>query len=314
MTAPARPRVMLVDDHAAVLTATSEILSADCDVVAALTDARQALDAAMDLHPDVVVLDIAMPDLDGFQVARALSQLGSRSEIVFLSMHRGDDYIEEGFDSGAQGYVLKTRLRTDLSSAIHHALAGRIFVPSLSAISALAPRGGHVLQLYTDFEAAAVEGARLAATALRRGDLVVLETCAETRATVLQWLDAHDVDVKGAGPRLREGDPAAFLRQTMEHGQPQPDGVREMVDALDHLRISIAGPDSRLTLFGDISGQLCEQGRFEEGLALERMWNRATSDRLQLTVCSHRAEYLRDGELMPHVCTEHWAICHTGHA
>ena len=85
----ARPRVLLADDDAGILKAISRTLETEFDVVATVTDGRRALDTVPRLDPDVVVLDISMPGLNGFQTAEELKRFGSRAKIVFLTMHRG---------------------------------------------------------------------------------------------------------------------------------------------------------------------------------------------------------------------------------
>ena len=93
----AKPRVFLVDDHRPLLERVSSLLSDDFDVVGAFTESRQAVDAAAATSPDVVVLDINMPGLDGFQTMRALEQAGSRAPFVILSLLNGDEYVAEAF-------------------------------------------------------------------------------------------------------------------------------------------------------------------------------------------------------------------------
>src|SRR5260370_13983024 len=109
-----RPRVLLADDHAQVLESVSSFLSTDFDVVATASTGREALDLALRLQPDVAVLDMAMPELDGFQTVEELRRHGSRARPVFLTMHEGDEFIKAAIDAGALGYVLKSRIHSDL--------------------------------------------------------------------------------------------------------------------------------------------------------------------------------------------------------
>jgi DNA-binding NarL/FixJ family response regulator len=118
-TRDARPTVLLADDHRHVLEAVSGLLDTDFELVAAVADGQRALESTRRLDPDVVVLDITMPGLNGFQVAAELKRTGSRARIVFLSMHSADDYVATAITSGADGYVLKTRIQPDLIRALH---------------------------------------------------------------------------------------------------------------------------------------------------------------------------------------------------
>jgi DNA-binding NarL/FixJ family response regulator len=129
-----RPRVLLADDDAGVLRAISRTLATDFEVVATVTDGRKALDAVPLLDPDVVVLDISMPGLNGFHTAEELRRFGSRAKIVFLTMHEDDDFVSKAIRCGAMGYVLKMLASSDLAPALHHALAGRRYLPSLTPL------------------------------------------------------------------------------------------------------------------------------------------------------------------------------------
>src|SRR4029077_10566909 len=141
-----RPTVVVADDHRRMLDAVSNLLSADFRVVAAVTDGRQAIEAVSQFDPDIAVLDITMPELDGFRTAQALKKAGARSKVVFLTLHDADEYVEAALRSGGNGYVLKARMEADLPSALWHALAGRNFLPSLTSLSTMAgDAGGHTV-------------------------------------------------------------------------------------------------------------------------------------------------------------------------
>src|SRR5215468_1335887 len=92
-SADARPRVLLADDHVAVLEMLAGLLAVDFNVVAAVTDGRPALDLSLRLDPDVVILDVSMPELDGFQTLRELRRLGSRARIVLLTLHQDEEFV-----------------------------------------------------------------------------------------------------------------------------------------------------------------------------------------------------------------------------
>src|SRR5262245_52431331 len=143
-----KPRVLLVDDHRGVLDQLTRMLSDTFEVAGVATDGQLALEIARQLTPDLIVLDINMPGLDGFQTLRALQQAGSRAPTVFLSMHDAQEIVTEAFRCGGRGYVLKSNGGQDLASAIDHALAGRMFVPSLTSMLGVAKRSGHAMQTY----------------------------------------------------------------------------------------------------------------------------------------------------------------------
>lgn len=106
-------------------------LEPEFDVIASVANGQAAVEAGARLAPDVLVLDISMPVLDGLQAARKIRTSGSDVPIVFLTVHEDSDFAEAAFAAGAQGYVVKSRFATDLVHAVREALAGRRFVSPL---------------------------------------------------------------------------------------------------------------------------------------------------------------------------------------
>ena len=121
-------RVLLADDHAAILDQVRLELGEDFDIVGSVRNGRDAVDAALRLNPDVLVTDISMPILDGLQAARHLRSSNCRTKIVFLTIHADPDFVAAALSTGAFGYVTKPHLSTDLIPAIREALAGHVFV------------------------------------------------------------------------------------------------------------------------------------------------------------------------------------------
>jgi DNA-binding NarL/FixJ family response regulator len=105
-----RPRVLLADDHPAMLALTTAALASECVVVGSVGDGRELLAAAERLHPDVIVLDITMPRLDGIEAARQLLRSHRPARLVFLTAHEDADFAQAAIDAGGLGYVVKARL------------------------------------------------------------------------------------------------------------------------------------------------------------------------------------------------------------
>ncbi len=128
-----RARVLLADDHEDFLAIESRLLKEEFDVVRTVGDGRTALEEAARLNPDILVLDVSMPVMNGIEAARRLQASGSRAKIVFLTVHDDADYARVALASGALGYVVKCRLASDLLLALREAQAGRSFVsPSVA--------------------------------------------------------------------------------------------------------------------------------------------------------------------------------------
>jgi DNA-binding NarL/FixJ family response regulator len=130
MTSSLRPRVVIADDHAQTLHVVSAMLREQFHVVAAVEDGDLVLDAVEQFHPELVILDICMPRLDGLSTARELRTKGFLGCIVFLTIQQDEDYLSAALALGARAYVIKSQMKADLLRAIHQALAGNTFVSS----------------------------------------------------------------------------------------------------------------------------------------------------------------------------------------
>ncbi|HEY5995570.1 MAG TPA: response regulator transcription factor [Candidatus Deferrimicrobiaceae bacterium] len=123
-------RVLIADDHAMFRQGLSELLGAKEGIVVAGTakDGAEALSLASSLRPDVLILDLSMPDIDGFEVARRIRELGLGVKVLVLSMHKDSGSIRRALDLGVDGYILKEEAFDDLARAIEVVRAGGRFL------------------------------------------------------------------------------------------------------------------------------------------------------------------------------------------
>jgi DNA-binding NarL/FixJ family response regulator len=126
-----RPRVLLADDHALLLGAFEKLLAPECDVVGQACDGRALVAAASKLKPDVVVLDIGMPVLNGLEAGRQIKQTLREVRLVFLTMNEDPDLAAEAFRAGASAYLLKRSAASELMVAIREVMQGRSYVTPL---------------------------------------------------------------------------------------------------------------------------------------------------------------------------------------
>jgi DNA-binding NarL/FixJ family response regulator len=123
-----RTRVLLADDHPLILQGLQSLLEATCEVAGVVMDGRALVDAASRLQPEVIVLDISLPLLNGIDAARQIKKELPETKIVFLTMHANAEYLREALAAGASGYVLKTSASEELPGAIQDALRNRLHV------------------------------------------------------------------------------------------------------------------------------------------------------------------------------------------
>jgi DNA-binding NarL/FixJ family response regulator len=160
-----RPRVLIADDHDLLLGALEKLLAEDCDVVGTVSDGRALLAAAAVLKPDVIVLDVAMPLLNGLDAARQIKQSMPDVRIVFATMNEDADVAAEAMRAGASAYLLKRSAPSELRSAIQEAMLGRSYLTPLmtgrvmssllnaeagKAAPVLTPRQREILQLVAE--------------------------------------------------------------------------------------------------------------------------------------------------------------------
>jgi len=126
-----RPRVLLADDHALLLGAFEKLLTPECEVVGQVSDGLALVAEAEKLKPDIVVLDIVMPHLNGLEAGRKIKQTLRDVKLVFLTMNDEAELVTEAFRAGASAYVLKQSAPSELITAIREVMQGRSYVTPL---------------------------------------------------------------------------------------------------------------------------------------------------------------------------------------
>ena len=126
-----KPRVLLADDHTLLLEAFQKLLADDCEIVGAVSNGRALVAAAATLRPDVVVVDVTMPLLNGIDAARQIRQADADVRIIFLTMNEDPNLAAEAFRAGASGYLLKRSAASELVTAIHEVMKRRSYITPL---------------------------------------------------------------------------------------------------------------------------------------------------------------------------------------
>ena len=132
-----RPRLLLADDHTLLLEGIRLMLEPEFELVGSVEDGQSLLAAASKLKPDIILLDISMPALNGIDAARRIRRLLPAVKMIFLTMHADADYVAEAFRAGAMGYLLKRAAASELKIAIREVIKGNYYVSPLVARNAL---------------------------------------------------------------------------------------------------------------------------------------------------------------------------------
>jgi DNA-binding NarL/FixJ family response regulator len=158
-------RVMMADDHTLVLAGFQKLLETECDIVGIAEDGRTLVTEAEQLRPDVILLDISMPLLNGLDAARQLTKVTPDTKIIFVTMHANPEYVREALSAGASGYLLKKSAASELLPAIRTVVSGSTYITPIlnkdlmgliassdpkSRSSPLTPRQREVLQLIAE--------------------------------------------------------------------------------------------------------------------------------------------------------------------
>lgn len=160
-----RIRILLADDHLMFRQGLKTLIERESlDVVAEASDGHESIRLAKELHPDVAVLDLSMPLLNGLDAAREITQTSPKTRTILLTMHTEDQYVTEALRAGIRGYVLKTQATSDLVQAVREVFRGAVYLsPGVSravveaylaktehSSDSLTPRERQVLQLVAE--------------------------------------------------------------------------------------------------------------------------------------------------------------------
>ena len=126
-----KPRILLADDHALIIEGFKRILENRYDLVGTAADGRALIESAKALQPDVIILDVSMPLLNGIDAAAHLKKMCPVAKLIFVTMHADTEYVRSAFEAGASAYVLKRSAVDELEQAIRAVLAGHSYITPL---------------------------------------------------------------------------------------------------------------------------------------------------------------------------------------
>jgi DNA-binding NarL/FixJ family response regulator len=284
------------------------------------SDGLEAVQKAEELRPDLVVLDIGLPKLNGIEAARQIRQLSPSSKIIFLSQENSLDLVQEALSTGALGYVYKAHARTELLPGVEAVLRGERFVSSsikgyefTDTPRAKAPQRHEVL-FYSD-DAVFLEGfTRFIAAALEAGNAAIVFATASHRDRLVQRLKAQGLDVNAA---IQQGtyislDAGDTLSAIMVDGLADRvrffEGVRGLIKAASK---AAKAEHPRVAFCGERVGLLWVEGKTDAAIRLEQLCNDLTKAHEVDILCAYPLSSFHGQEnerVFQSICAEHSAV------
>ena len=308
-----RPKILLADDHPAMLKAVADMVRPQFDVVGAVGDGKAALEAAARTNPDVVVTDISMPEMDGIRLVRQLKQQESPSKVVFLTSRDDDDYISEAMILGVHGYVIKQRMHLELLPALDLALAQQYFIsPYRFAGSPSPARQRHLLEFYSDETIFFQRVAEAVYIGLANGERVFLFLSLAGLNYVGKALIARGVNLS----RAMEQKKCIFLcvervipLLTLRGWSDSEAFETFFGHSLEFSAACAREEGARVIVFSDLTATLLKQGHGQTVAAhIEEIWNNLVSRHSCTVYCECSLAHLgckEDRKTLSHICGEH---------
>jgi DNA-binding NarL/FixJ family response regulator len=195
------PRVLLADDHTLILAGIRGLLEVHYDVVEQVGDGRSLVEAALRLRPDVIILDISLPLLNGIDAARQIKKIWPEAKLVFLSMHSSPVYLREAINAGGEAYILKTSAKEELRIAVRKVLDGQTHLSQSfdrSVRESVDPSLGRRGRLSARFTPRQIEVLQLIAEGFGNKEIadrlhISVKTVEFHRARIMAKMGAHNV-------------------------------------------------------------------------------------------------------------------------
>ena len=319
---PPSIRILIADDYEGWRRQARLLLQArpEWQVIAEASDGSEAVHEAEELKPDLILLDIGLPKLNGIEAARRIRQLSPSPQIVFLSQNNDRDIVRAALSTGALGYVHKTDAQSELLPAVDAVLRGKQFVSSSLKGYEFTDTSGekaphhHEVLFYSDDTILLHRLTRFIATALKAGNAAIVLATESHRESLLQRLKAEGVDTDGA---LQQGtyislDAADALSTIMVNDMPDPvrflGGIGGSVEAAANAAKS---ERPQVVVFGEAVALLQAEGKADAAIRFEQLGNDLAKTHEVDILCAYPLSNFHGGEdmhIFQSICAEHSAV------
>jgi len=335
-------RILVVDDFEPFRRLVCSILQNKLELttIVEASNGVDAIELARVLQPDLILLNIGLPKLDGIEAARRIRELAPRSKILFVSQESSLDFVHAAFTAGASGYVVKMDAGSELPTAVRTVLRGekfvgsrfegRVFTEALAERTFGGSRGNKVLRLpqkqnlegphrheagfYSDDASLLDDLTQFIGTALKAGNAAIVVATESHRKSLLPRLQAHGVDIATAIEQGRyiSMDAAETLSTFMINGLPDPVRFLNLFGNLIETAADGAkGGQVRIAVFGECVHFLWAQGNTEGAMQVEALANQIARSYDVDILCGYFLGSVQGGmgsEIFKRICTAHSAV------
>ena len=334
-------RVVVVEDHEQFRRFIYSTLekAPELQVIGIVSDGLAAVQKAEELQPDLILLDIGLPKLNGIEAARRIRRLSPETKILFVSQESSADVVREALGTGASGYIVKTDAGRELLEAVSAVLRGEFFVGArfsghdfvrdsnevafqefrtgsdvapLQRSTEIARR--HEVVFYSDDAGLLDDLTRFIGAALEAGNSAVVVATESHRDSLLPRLEAHGVDIAAA---IEQGryialDAAAALPTFMLRDAPDPVRFLKVLgDLISTAAKAVKGKEARVAIFGEMCHLLWTQGKAEAAIQVEKLGNQLAKRYAVDILCGYDVGKVQggmDSHIFQRICAEHSAV------
>jgi DNA-binding NarL/FixJ family response regulator len=314
--------ILVVDDYKPFSRFVCSTLErrAELQVIGQASDGLEAIQKAEELRPDLIILDIGLPKLNGIETARRVRKIAPHAKILFMSQQVSSDVIEEALRSGAMGYVHKSRAQSELLPAIDAVLGGRHFVssglkdykPGENTNAQASHR--HEVQFYSDDTIFLESFTNFIESALDAGNAVIVVATNSHRENLLPRLRARGLDIAAviAEGRFISINNADAVAMFMVNDQPDPVRFSKVVgDVFVSAAKAAKGDRPRVVACGECAPLLWTQGKAEAAIRVEQLWDEIAKPYYVDTLCGYPLSSFHSEEdslIFRRICAEHSAV------
>jgi CheY-like chemotaxis protein len=299
-----RSRVLIVEDYEAFRRFICLALEqrAVFQVIAEVSDGLDAVHKAHELQPDLILLDIGLPNLNGLEAGRRIRTVSPNSKILYLSQESSSDVVQEALGLGARGYVLKARAQSDLLPAIEAVLGGKRFVSKgLEFGDTIDAQAFHRHEiLFCSDETVLLDGlTQFIAAALSAGNAAIVWATESHRDSLLQRLHALGVDIDAAIQR------GTYVSSDAAE-TPDPVRMLEAIRGLSQAAAKAGQEHPRVAVCGERAGRLWAEGKTDRAIRLEQLLNELAKNHDIDILCPYPLPHGQEHEPgLESICAEH---------